>query len=329
MNLNEFFASKSLDFLKSMYAEFVVRAYAYDAQRTGRGQKCSPAKLMYNHLRDDLGVVCGAKSTATDVRRLLVGKGVEVDKRDAVYVKASSTQKANPLSPEKLEVKCQRIRSSRQANPTSPEAAARGAKKISMRQRNYWDNLSDDVRETRRKNHSAGAFDRWDSTSIEERKKIGEAHSPKMKEFWKNLSDENREVLVKKISKNAGRMVTLPDGLELWIHSSWELSMYLFLSSLGKQFRYANQHGTTIRFEDHSWSPDFVLDIDKEIIEVKGDKRARPKFFERNLPAFRRSKYAREYRLWVYEDNVHENSKILTYEDLLRKSTLYSDPSEF
>ena len=110
------------------------------------------------------------------------------------------------------------------------------------------------------------------------------------------------------------------DGKSIIVCSSWEAKVYRFLHKVspypllfadGQECAVTNQN-----LGKFTWNPDFI--IGDTIIEVKGQKQAKQKFFRKQLPAFKMSHWSKKYDLYLCDTYTMKNlSKCADYNDFL------------
>jgi len=118
-----------------------------------------------------------------------------------------------------------------------------------------------------------------------QRAAFGNKVSAHRKRYLAGLSDDDIEAIDERLRKGRKRSIVV-DGVRF--DSTWEVPVYQLLQRLQVPFVYANTGDTKLRLHGlkRYWRPDFVFAERGIILDVKGDKRAMKKFWERDLPAF-------------------------------------------
>jgi hypothetical protein len=215
--------------------------------------------------------------------------------------------------------------------------------------KNQWGNMSEEQKEIRNKKIS----DYWNSLSEEEKEYYSVLYSNIQKNIWDSLSEEEKNKRVFLISSGVKTETchqrhqdsahlywdkAKEDGAKYdqhchsiftsnrWKHyqigdkmlcfqSTWEYHLYLKLKEFNVNFRFTNEHHTTLNLGSCMWNPDFIVN-EADIVEVKGHPFAYEKFYNRDFPAFMGSSYSKTHKLYLCEYSV-DKKPIKTYEEFL------------
>lgn len=136
-------------------------------------------------------------------------------------------------------------------------------------------------------------------------KKIFDKMTPEETKQWHTIRNRNKYSPFK-CSSDDGRIIH---------DSGWERSFYHLLNTFQIQFLYTHTHDMGFRLANgHFWFPDFVLEEQHSIIDVKGFFRATERFNDKIIPYL--TDELKQYSILTYERNP-DLKTYLNFEALL------------
>jgi len=272
----------------------------------------------------------------TDICDMLVYLGIELDKRDAAYY----IRHKNPIWVSNWKSKISQARKDEWSALSEDEYNSRGQKFV-QNLLNYRKNISSSELIKLGQSISSSKIANRDSMTPEQLKTRYE----KMSAGWLKNGIDKKQERIAKIKNSCWDSLTVEERLEkcfktskhlksrygyvnekgVYFDSSWEELAYDALTKYGIDFRYTNtDKDKNILKLNHklkaTWKPDFILEEYNLILEVKGFPIAYKKFFERDLPAFKESKYSKLYSIYLIDFPI--NATHITFEILMKSAVL-------
>lgn len=269
-----------------------------------------------------------------EVCDLLIAQGITLTKQDEAYY----IRHSNPQWVKEWKNKCSEGHVQEWANLSTDEREKRG-KAYVQNLFNYRDSLSEEENVALGRKISQSKMASKAAMSKEELA----ARYKRMSDGWNKSGPEARELRRLRISESCWKKLTPEEKVEkcrkvsahlkskyhyvsddgIHFDSRWEELLYRALVNWDIRFFFTHtSNDKNLLKLSHplkaTWKPDFILPDFDVILEVKGFHEAAYFFKERVLPAFKESKYAKKYSLYII--NFPLNPTHLKFEDVIKDS---------